>query len=184
MNKKELYEVIKQKLSISDKELDEIYDVLKKQMEERGKTKEEDILNRMNVYLLPASRSNATKHIGIYLGVEDNFTFNQKTDVVKLDSIKKYQDNPSEAVDLGYVKVIEVDGQKKVTPIWHNVDGVAVQDFQLGKPIIAHDYSSTGYIFVEKEDKKFELKTLNLRGSRRDFVTKNNKSLQFKQVQF
>ena len=207
MNKEELYEVIKQKISISDKELNEIYDVLKKQMEERGKTTEEAILNRMNVYLLPAFSSNTTKHIGIYLGIEDNFIFNRKTDAVKSDSMKMYHENKQNAIDTNYVRVFEEkikeieftdetddigrekkDGkiiiEKKVIPLWHNVDGVVVQDFQLGKPITKLDYSATSYLLVEKEDKTLELKSLNLRGERRDFVMKNNKLMQFKKVQF
>lgn len=194
MNKKELYEAIKQKISINDKELDEIYNVLKKQMEERGKTKEEDILNRMFVYLTPSLRSEAAKFTGVYLGYEDNFVFNQKTDAVKLDSIKKYQENNQEALDLGYVKVIE-EPEKKVIPMWHNVDGYTIQEFQNGKPITGFDYSAIGHFFVEV-DGKFELKHVNLRGadlpkdkvnqqeSRRDFIKKNNKSLMFKKVQF
>ena len=183
MNKKELYEVLKQKISISDNELNEIYDVLKKQMEERGKTSEESILQRMYAYLSPSLRSNATKHIGVYLGVEDNFMFNKKTQDNIFDSMKMYQEDKQTAINLNVIKEVEEKGEKKLIPIWHNVDGISVQDFQLGQPITDLDYSATAYLFVEKDDKK-ELQTLNLRGKRRDFVLKNNKSLQYKKVQF
>lgn len=185
MNKQELFKEVQEKLNINEEELNKIYTALETQLKERGKTTEETVLQRMYAYLAPSLRTNAQKFKGIFLGIEDNFLFNKNTDAVKYDAMKKYAENKEEAISLEYVKIAKDEHAKDIIiPLWHTTDGINVQDFKMGKPIIDAYYSANAYLFVEKDKQNYTLKQLNLRGERRDFVNKNIKSLQFKNVEF
>jgi len=185
IGKKEIFNQIQEKLTISDKELNTIYNDVEQAFKDKGVTpSEETVLTQILIYLTPSLRSPATKHFGIFLGVEDNFGFNQITDKVKFDSIKQYQEDKNIAVETKAISIIkDENGKDKVIPLWHYVDGVKVADFKLGRPITEFDYSATSYILLEK-DGKIELKNFQLRDSRRTETLKNSKNLVGKRVSF
>ena len=181
--KEQVMKRIQEKTVMSNEEFENIYNDMKKVFEDRGvKPTEDMILNRLLSYLEPSFRSSATKHYGIFLGVDDNFGFNKKVDTVKFDSLKQYQENPELALSN---KIVFLDDEKQVHAVWHSVDGVAVQDWQLGKVITNLDYSATAYILDETEkDKNYNLKKMKLTGDIRDKVFKEFLSLQGKRVSF
>ena len=181
MTKQEVYNIIKQKLVIDDKELDKLYNDLESALKTQGKKYDEaSVLNRLYVYLTPSLGSSATKHKGVFLGVEDNFGFNQIVEKVKFDAIKRLNEDKTKAIAEGVI-----DSESNL--LWHFADGVNVAKFKIGKPITSLDYSAVGYVFVEEsesETKKYVLKKINLRGKRRDFVLKNTKTLFNKEIEF
>src|SRR3990167_11380945 len=102
IGKKEIFNQIQEKLTISDKELNTIYTDVEQAFKDKGVTpSEETILTQILIYLTPSLRSPATKHFGIFLGVSDNVGktkgksayFNEAVDVVKFDSFKQFQEN-------------------------------------------------------------------------------------------
>lgn len=173
MNKQDVYKLVQEKITITTEELDKIYNDLAKEFEERKvKPTEELVLNRLYAFLTPSLRTNATKHKGVFLGIMDNFFFNKSVDTVKFDSLQRYKDNPQEAISEG---VVDANGN----PIWHTVEGVNVPDFKLQRQILPSDYSATVYIMQEDSvDGKiigFTLKTMSIRGERRERKDENGK---------
>ena len=180
MAKKEIFEQIQEKLTISTDELNKIYKDLEQEFISRGSKPTEDmILNRILAYLEPSLRNKATKHSGIFVGISDNFNFNKNVDIVKLDSSTRYAEDKEKAKEDKVVMIIN----EQVIPLWHYVDGINVQDFQLGRAITDYDYSATSYVLVET-DKSYQLKSFNLRGERRAEVLKNFEQMKGKKYTF
>lgn len=192
MSKKdEKFKEIQARLAISTEDLNKIYTDIEKQLKQKkGKDPTEDaVLIQMLIQLSQAFSSNATKHSGIFLGVEDNFGFNQKPEKVKASAMKKYAEDPNLAITEGVVSIAK-DGS--VIPMWHYAEGVAnIQDWQitnqktgLRNPILDTDYSATVYLILDNKGKLSELKSMQIKGDVRTETLANAKNLVGKKVTF
>ena len=188
MNKKEFFEQKSKTTNLKIEELEDIYRILEKQYEKDKGTKPTElwVLNRMLVFLTRRERkvANLIEHQGIFLGIADNFNFNKNVDIVKMDAIKQYQENPEQALEMKIV-VEKTDkvGKKHIIPCWHYVDGINVFDNQIGKEITPDAYSARAFFIVVNNEKQL-LQEFRVRGQRKDYLFSNYGILNGREVKF
>ncbi|MBU1235057.1 MAG: hypothetical protein KKC77_19390 [Proteobacteria bacterium] len=176
MDKKQFYEQIKEKITLTEAEFEKEYNSAIEELKERGVDKkdfEKFALVMVKAKLKKQLISPSKKFKGYIIGVNPNVALNRITDKVKDDSLLEYRRDADNAIEH---KFVDSNGN----PLWHVVEGINVPEWKIGNLITSKDYSETIILLAKQdEDKNYKITFLTLSGEK-----KNLEKPRYKEVEF